>query len=87
MRNVLRWLATLVAATLVASIPTRIASHHLAVGLPFTWYTRQEIVTFGEQPSSFSFWLVLLDVMIVVSIFVALRIAVRSRDDSTITPR
>jgi hypothetical protein len=50
------------AALVIAFIPTRVGSHGVAIGLPFTWYTSQEIVTFGKQPQSFSALLLLSDV-------------------------
>jgi len=66
----------IVAATFVAAIPTRLSTHDLAVGFPFTWRTRQEIVTFGEQPHSFNLWLLLFDIALVLVVFVLLRIAI-----------
>jgi len=76
-RSVVRWLLAITAATFVAAIPTRLSMHYLAVGFPFTWRTHQEIVSSGEQPHSFSLWLLLLDIALVVVVFVLLRIAVR----------
>lgn len=75
-RSVVRWLVAITAATFVAAIPTRLGMHYLAVGFPFTWRTRQEIVTSGEQPHSFSLWLLLLDIALVLVVLVLLRIAV-----------
>lgn len=74
-RSTVRWLVAVAAAAFVAAIPTRLASHHVAVGFPFTWLTRQEIVTFGEQPHSFSLSLLLLDIALVLAVFIALRLS------------
>jgi len=60
-------------ASFIAAIPTRLSMHDLAVGFPFTWHTRQEIVTLGEQPHSFWLWLLLLDMALVLVVFVLLR--------------
>ena len=49
------------AALVIAAIPTRLGSHDVAVGFPFTWHTSQQIITFGEQPHSFSFLVLLCD--------------------------
>jgi len=62
MRTALKWSLLAVAAIIIAAIPTRVASHDVAVGFPFTWHTRQEIITFGEQPHTFSLLLLLADV-------------------------
>lgn len=75
-RSLVRWLVTIAAATFIAAIPTRLSMHDLAVGFPFTWRTRQEIVTLGEQPHSFSLWLLLLDVALVLVVFVVLRVGI-----------
>jgi hypothetical protein len=73
----MRWLVVIVVATIVASMPTRpFSSHDLTVGIPFTWHTRREIITLGEQPHNFNFWLLLLDVVIVLAVLVLLLIAV-----------
>jgi len=61
MRIILKWSFLVLAALLIAAIPTRLGSHDVAVGFPFTWHTRQEIITFGEQPHSFSALLLLSD--------------------------
>jgi hypothetical protein len=74
LRSALRWLLAAVAATLVAAIPTRLSMHDLAVGLPFTWHTRQEIVTLGEQPNALSLWLLLLDIALVLGFLIVLRL-------------
>ena len=77
-RSAVRWLVAIVAAALVAAIPTRLSMHNLAVGIPFTWRTRQEVVTSGEQPHTFTLWLLLLDIAIALAVFAMLRIFVRS---------
>src|SRR6267142_744770 len=72
---VLRWLLRLVAAILIANIPTRLSMHDLAVGVPFTWQTRQEIVSVGQHPHSFSLILFILDVgvcLLVLSLLIRL---------------
>jgi hypothetical protein len=61
MRNALNWSVLVVAALLIAAVPTRISSHNVAVGFPFTWHTRQEIVTLGEQPHTFSAFFLFCD--------------------------
>jgi hypothetical protein len=76
-RSTVRWLVAIAAAMLVAAIPTRLGSHDVAVGFPFTWHTRQEVITLGEQPHSFSFSLLLLDIVFVLAVFIALRIGIR----------
>ena len=65
-----------VAATFIASIPTRVSMHDLAIGFPFTWHSRQEIVTLGEQSHSFSSGLLLLDVALALAVFVVARVAI-----------
>ena len=76
-RSVVRWIVAVAAATLVASIPTRVSDHDLAAGFPFTWSTRQQVITLGEQPHSFSLWLLLLDIAIVLAAFIAMRLTLR----------
>ena len=75
LRSTVRWLVAIAAATFVAAIPTPLSMHDLAVGIPFTWHTRQEIITLGEQPHSFTLWLLLLDIAIVLAVLTLLRIA------------
>ncbi len=72
MRTVLKWTLLVLAAIVIAAIPTRLGSHDVAVGFPFTWHSRQEIITFGEQPHSFSFLLLLSDVAIALLVLAAL---------------
>src|SRR4051812_45947358 len=76
-RSTVRWLCVIVAATLVAAIPTRLSSHDSAIGFPFTWHTAQEIVTFGPQPRSFRPWLLFVDIAVVLSSLVLLRFFMR----------
>ena len=61
MRTTLKWSLLVVSALLISAIPTQLGSHDFAVGFPFTWHTRQEIITLGAQPYSFSFLLLLSD--------------------------
>jgi hypothetical protein len=61
MRTIAKWGLLIFSALLIASIPTRLGSHDVAVGIPFTWHTSQQIVTFGPQPESFSFLLLFSD--------------------------
>ena len=61
MRTALKWNLLIVAAVVITSIPTRLGSHDVALGVPFTWHTRQEVVTFGEQPHSFNAAMLLAD--------------------------
>ena|SRR5437867_7862067 len=61
MRTVLKWSFLAVAAIISAAIPTPLSSHGFAVGFPFAWHTRQEVITLGEQPHSFSFLFQFLD--------------------------
>jgi hypothetical protein len=75
-RSVVRWRVAFTAATFVAAVPTRLNMHNFAVGFPFTWRTHQEIIASGEQPHSFSLWLLPLDIALVLVVFVLLRIAV-----------
>jgi hypothetical protein len=74
LRTALRWLLATVAATFVAAFPTRLSDHDLAVGLPLTWHSRREIVTLGEQSDTLSYWLLLLDIALVLAFFNMLRI-------------
>jgi hypothetical protein len=62
--QILKWSILVFAALVIAAIPTRLGDHDVAVGFPFTWYTREVIITFGEQPHSFSTLLLLSDVAI-----------------------
>jgi len=75
-RSVVRWLVAVAAATFIAAIPTRLSSHDLAVGIPLTWHTRQEVITLGEQPHTFSLWLLLVDIALVLVALVMLRISI-----------
>ena len=74
--TVLKWRFLAVAAMISAGIPTRLSSHGLAVGFPFSWRTRQEIITLGEQPHNFSLWLLVVNALLVLTVFVALWIAI-----------
>ena len=64
MHTVIKRTLVAIVAIVIAAIPTRLGSHDVAVGFPFTWYTRQEVITFGEQPHTFSFLLLLSDIAI-----------------------
>jgi MFS superfamily sulfate permease-like transporter len=75
-RRVVRWLVAIIAATFIAAIPTRLSSHDSAAGFPFTWYNIQGIFTLGEYALSFSLWLLLLDIALVLAAFVVLRIVI-----------
>jgi hypothetical protein len=66
MRTVLKWTFITIAALAVASFPTILSSHDVALGLPFTWYTRREIVTFGAQPNDVNLLKLLLDISLVL---------------------
>jgi len=79
MRTALKWIVFIFAAVIIAAIPTRLGSHDVAVGFPFTWHTRQEIITFGEQPHSFSFLLLLSDVAIALLVLAAFARLFRTR--------
>src|SRR5262245_45383503 len=48
-RSRVRWFVALVAATIIAAIPTRITSHDFALGIPFTWRTRQTLVASADE--------------------------------------
>ena len=61
MHSTLKWSLLVVASLMIAAMPTRLSSHDLAIGFPFTWHMRQEIVTLGEQPHSFRALLLLSD--------------------------
>jgi len=65
-----------VAAIFVAAIPTRVSVHYLAVGLPLTWHSRREIVRLGDNPDNLSYWILLLDIALVLAFFIMLRILV-----------
>ena len=80
MRTVLKWSFLAVAAIIIAAIPTRLSIHDLAVGFPFTWHTRQEVITLGEQPHSFSFLFLLLDFAMALLALAALATLVRRKD-------
>jgi len=79
MRTAVKWSLLAVVAIVIAVIPTRLGSHDVAVGVPFTWHTRQEIIAFGEQPHSFSFLLLLADVAIALLVLAALARLFRTR--------
>ena len=59
-------------AIAVAAIPTRVSDHDVAVGFPFTWHSRQEVITLGEQPHSSSAPLLMLDIAIALIILSAI---------------
>ena len=61
MHSTLKGSVLVVLALAIAAIPTRLSSHDVAIGFPFTWHMRQEIVTLGEQPHSFNALLLLAD--------------------------
>src|SRR5215472_7310598 len=61
MSTTLKWSLLIAGALIIAAIPTRVSSHDVAVGIPFTWHTRQEVVTLGAQPHSFSAGFLLAD--------------------------
>lgn len=76
MRTALKWSLLVTAAIVIAAIPTHLSSHSVAVGVAFTWHTRQEVVTLGEQPHSFNaamlfadFWIALLVLSAVTRLF------------------
>ena len=79
-RIFLRWILLAVAALAIAAIPTRVASHHVAVGIPFTWRTSQVVATVGEQPRTFSFLLLLLDFAMALLTFSAIAALIRRKD-------
>jgi hypothetical protein len=79
MRNTLKWSFLVFAALVIAAIPTRLASHDVAVGFPLTWHTRQEIITLGEQPHSFSLLLLLCDVGIALLVLAVAARLLRTR--------
>ena len=79
MRTAVKGTLLAVVAIVIAAIPTRLGSHDVAVGFPFTWHTRQEIITFGEQPHSFSFLLLLSDVIIALLVVAVLARLFRTR--------
>lgn len=66
MRTLLRWSSLVVVAMLIAAIPTRLSSHDVAVGFPFTWHTRQEVVSLGNSLRNFSYVALILDLVIAV---------------------
>lgn len=61
MRTIAKWGLLAFAALFIAAMPTRLGSHDVAVGVPFTWHTSQQTVTFGQQLESFSFFLLFSD--------------------------
>lgn len=66
MRTLLRWSFLVVVAMVIAAIPTRVASHHVDIGFPFTWRTRQDVVSLDGIPlHSFSCIALVLDLAIV----------------------
>src|SRR5262245_39793307 len=78
-RSRVRWFVALVAATIIAAIPTRITSHDFALGIPFTWRTRQTLVASADELRelhSLNWGLLLLDIAIVLTVLVALRFAI-----------
>ena len=79
MRTILKWSFLVFAALLIAAIPTRLGSHDVAVGFPFTWHARQEIITLGQQPQSFSALLVLCDFGIALLVLAVIAKFVRMR--------
>ena len=79
MRTAIKWSLLAVVAIVIAAIPTRLGSHDVAVGFPFTWHTRHEIITFGAQPHSFSFLLLLSDVAIALLVLALVARLFRTR--------
>jgi len=66
MRTAIKWSVVIVAALLIAGIPTRLGSYEIVVGIPFTRLRSQEVITvgditFGEQAPSFSVLFLLSD--------------------------
>ena len=80
MRTILKCSFLVFAAMVIAAIPTRLSSHDLAVGFPFTWHTRQEVITLGEQPLSLSFLFLLLDFTLALLALAALASLFRRKD-------
>jgi hypothetical protein len=80
MRNALKWSVLVVAAVMIAAIPKRISSHDVAIGFPFTWHTRQEIVTLGEQPHTFSALLLVCDFGIALLVLAVVGKFIGTRD-------
>lgn len=79
MRSVIKWTLLAVVAIVIAAMPTRIGSHDVAIGFPLAWYARQEIITLGEQPHSFSSILFLSDVAIALLVLVVFARLLRMR--------
>lgn len=79
MRTATKWISLVVVAIIIAAIPTRLTSHDVAVGFPFTWHTRQEIITFGKQPHSFSFLLLLSNIAIALFVIAVFARLLRAR--------
>jgi hypothetical protein len=79
MRTTIRWSVLVFAALVIAAIPTRLGSHDVAVGFPFTWHARQEIISLGQQPQSFSALLLLCDFGIALLVLAVIVKFVRMR--------
>ena len=74
-KTAVKWLVAITTATLLAASPTRVGSHDVAIGFPFTFHSRLEIITLGDQPHSFSLVLFLLDIGIVLAAILGLAVA------------
>jgi len=83
LRSSVRWGVAIVAALLIAAIPTRVSMHYLAVGFPLPWHIRQQGLASGgthsvtfcvfEQAQSFVFSLLLFDFAFALAVLVLLR--------------
>jgi len=54
MRNVSKWTFITMIAVIVASFPTWLSSHDIALGLPLTWYSWREAIFFDPPSHDFS---------------------------------
>jgi len=79
MRTIAKWGLLILGALFIAAIPTRLGSHEATVGVPFTWHTSQQIVTFGPQPESFSFFRLCLDFALALLLLAGLVRFLRTR--------
>lgn len=66
MRTLLRWSCLVVVAMAIAAIPTRLSSHDVVVGFPFTWHIRHEVVSLKKPLHGFSCIALILDLAIVL---------------------
>lgn len=79
MSTALKWGLLVASALVIAAIPTHLSSHDIALGVPFTWHTRQEVAKLGPQPDSFNAAMLLADFWIALLVLSAVSRLIRTR--------